>query len=51
MALDELDLQVRRGELLAVLGPNGAGKTTAISMLLGLATARQRIGPLVRAAA
>jgi ABC-type multidrug transport system ATPase subunit len=36
MALQELDLQVRRGELLAVLGPNGAGKTTAISLLLGL---------------
>jgi ABC-2 type transport system ATP-binding protein len=36
MALDGLDLQVRRGELFAVLGPNGAGKTTAISLLLGL---------------
>jgi ABC-2 type transport system ATP-binding protein len=31
-----LDLEVRRGELLAVLGPNGAGKTTAISLMLGL---------------
>jgi ABC-2 type transport system ATP-binding protein len=36
VALDGLDLQVRRGELLAVLGPNGAGKSTAISLLLGL---------------
>jgi ABC-2 type transport system ATP-binding protein len=36
VALDGLDLEVRRGELLAVLGPNGAGKTTAISLLLGL---------------
>ena len=36
LALDELDLQVRSGELVAVLGPNGAGKTTAISLLLGL---------------
>jgi ABC-2 type transport system ATP-binding protein len=36
VALDQLDLDVRRGELLAVLGPNGAGKTTAISLLLGL---------------
>jgi ABC-2 type transport system ATP-binding protein len=35
-ALDELDLEVRPGELLAVLGPNGAGKTTAISLFLGL---------------
>ena len=36
VALDGLDLDVRRGELLALLGPNGAGKTTAISLLLGL---------------
>jgi ABC-2 type transport system ATP-binding protein len=36
VALDGLDLQVRRGELFAVLGPNGAGKSTAISLLLGL---------------
>jgi len=35
-ALQNLDLDVRRGELLAVLGPNGAGKSTAISILLGL---------------
>jgi ABC-2 type transport system ATP-binding protein len=36
VALDGLDLEVRRGELFAVLGPNGAGKSTAISILLGL---------------
>ncbi len=36
VAVDALDLEVRRGEVLAVLGPNGAGKTTSISMLLGL---------------
>ena len=36
LALDLVDLEVRRGEVLAVLGPNGAGKTTAISLLLGL---------------
>lgn len=35
-ALDGVDLQVLRGQVLAVLGPNGAGKTTAISLLLGL---------------
>jgi ABC-type multidrug transport system ATPase subunit/peptidoglycan/LPS O-acetylase OafA/YrhL len=36
VALAGLDLQVRRGELVAVLGPNGAGKSTAIGLLLGL---------------
>jgi ABC-2 type transport system ATP-binding protein len=35
-ALDGVNLQVRRGQVLALLGPNGAGKTTAISLLLGL---------------
>ncbi len=35
VALTELDLEVRQGEILAVLGPNGAGKTTAIGLLLG----------------
>jgi ABC-2 type transport system ATP-binding protein len=36
VALDGVNLDVRRGEILALLGPNGAGKTTAISLLLGL---------------
>jgi ABC-type multidrug transport system ATPase subunit len=36
VALDGIDLDVRRGELLAVLGPNGAGKSTAIAVWLGL---------------
>lgn len=35
-ALDGVDLQIRRGEVLALLGQNGAGKSTAISLLLGL---------------
>ncbi len=35
VALNGLDLEVRRGEVLGVLGPNGAGKTTAIGLLLG----------------
>lgn len=33
VAVDSLDLGIRRGELFGLLGPNGAGKTTIISML------------------
>ncbi len=36
LALDALDLTVRRGEVYGYLGPNGAGKTTTIRLLLGL---------------
>ena len=37
VAVDELDLTVRAGELYALLGPNGAGKTTTLRMVAGLA--------------
>lgn len=36
LALDHLDLEVRRGEIFGFLGPNGAGKTTAIRLFLDL---------------
>lgn len=36
VAVNELDLQVRDGEVLGLLGPNGAGKTTTIEMMVGL---------------
>ena len=36
LAVDDLDLTVMPGEIVAFLGPNGAGKTTTVDMLLGL---------------
>ena len=38
MAVDQLNLDVYRGEIFGFLGPNGAGKTTTIRMALGLIT-------------
>ncbi len=43
--LDGVELQVRRGEVIALLGPNGAGKTTTIEILEGF---RNRSGGDVR---
>ncbi len=36
VAVADLTLQVKRGEVFGFLGPNGAGKTTSVKMLLGL---------------
>jgi len=36
LAVNNLDMEVRRGEIFGFLGPNGAGKTTTIRMALGL---------------
>ena len=36
IAVNDLNLSIRKGELFGLLGPNGAGKTTTILMLLGL---------------
>ena len=35
-AVDDLDLFVEEGDVVALLGPNGAGKTTTLMMLLGI---------------
>ena len=35
IAVNALDLELRRGEVLGLLGPNGAGKTTTMQMLTG----------------
>jgi ABC-2 type transport system ATP-binding protein len=37
-AVNDLSLNIKRGEIFGLLGPNGAGKSTTISMILGLLT-------------
>src|SRR2546429_663818 len=36
-ALNDINLDIKRGEIFAMLGPNGAGKTTLISIICGIA--------------
>ena len=34
-AVDQINLDIQKGEILGLLGPNGAGKTTTLRMLTG----------------
>ena len=36
LVLEEIDLQLRRGDLIGLIGPNGSGKTTLLKVLSGL---------------
>jgi len=36
LAVEGLDLEIKRGEVFGLLGPNGSGKSTAMKMILGL---------------
>jgi ABC-2 type transport system ATP-binding protein len=40
-ALNDINLEIGRGEIFALLGPNGAGKTTLISIICGIANPSQ----------
>ena len=35
-ALGEVNLEVKKGEILALIGPNGAGKTTVFNVITGV---------------
>lgn len=36
--LEDIDLEISKGEIVTILGPNGSGKTTLIKLILGLLT-------------
>src|SRR5918994_1794536 len=42
-ALEDIDLDIRRGEIFALLGPNGAGKTTLINIICGIVNPTQGV--------
>lgn len=44
IAVDNIDLQIRKGELFGLLGANGAGKSTIIKMLTTMLTPHLRRG-------
>src|SRR3977135_3791132 len=47
LAVDSVEMSVRRGEVYGFLGPNGAGKTTTLRMLVGLIRPTSGTGTVV----
>ncbi len=41
VAVDHVDLEIKRGEIFGLLGPNGAGKTTTVRMISSLPRAKR----------
>src|SRR5579883_2276654 len=35
-AVDNIDLDLKRGEIFSIIGPNGAGKTTVFNLITGI---------------
>ena len=49
VAVDNVNLNVRRGSIHALIGPNGAGKTTCFNLLTKFLDADRRADPVRRA--